>query len=116
MSVRPAHELGGNRKEIPMAIAVEVSFRGADATIDKYFEAIQLMGAVPEGAHPDPDCLFHWITSDAGGLRVTDVWRTREAFDRFAQQQIGPKTEQVGMPKPQPPKFIEVDNFLTAGS
>jgi ketosteroid isomerase-like protein len=114
-SVRPAHELGGNRKEIPMAIAVEVSFHGADATMDKYFESIKLMGTGPEGVHPGPGCLFHWITSDAGGPRVTDVWRTREEFDKFAQEQIGPKSEQAGMPKPQT-KFIEVDNFLTAGS
>jgi len=105
----------GERKEIPMAIAVEVSFHGAEATLDKYFEQIKLMGTGPEGAHPAPGCLFHWITSDQGGLRVTDVWKTREEFDRFANEKIGPTSEQVGMPKPQI-KFIEVDNFLTAGS
>jgi hypothetical protein len=48
---------------------------------------------------------------------VTDVWKTREGFDKFAQEQIGPKSEQAGFPQPQqPPKTIEVANFLTAGS
>jgi hypothetical protein len=99
-----------------MAIAVEVSFHGADASIDKYFETIKLMGTGPEGVHPDPGCLFHWVRSDSGGVFVTDVWKTREEFDKFAQEQIGPKSEQVGMPKPQIKVIDPIDNFLTAGS
>jgi hypothetical protein len=113
---RPAHELGGNRKEIPMAIAVELSNHGQGATIENYFKVIELMGAVPEGPHPDPGCLFHWVRSDSGGVFVTDVWKTREEFDKFAQEQIGPKSEQVGMPKPQIKVIDPIDNFLTAGS
>jgi hypothetical protein len=99
-----------------MAIAVELSIRGKGATIENYFKVIQLMGAVPEGAHPDPGCLFHWVRSDPSGVFVTDVWKTREEFDKFAQEQIGPKSEQVGLPKPQHPNTFEVANFLTAGS
>jgi len=60
-------------------------------------------------------CLFHWITEVGGGLRVTDVWQAREQFDRFAQEKIGPISAQVGMPQPQI-KFIDVANFMTAGS
>jgi len=48
-------------------------------------------------------------------LRVTDVWQAREQFDRFAQEKIGPISAQVGMPQPQI-KFIDVANFMTAGS
>jgi hypothetical protein len=99
-----------------MAIAVEVSFHGADATIDKYFETIKAMGAVPEGAHPDPGCLFHWVRSDHGGVFVTDVWRSPEEFDKFANEKIGPESEKVGMPKPQINVIGPIDNFLTAGS
>jgi hypothetical protein len=96
-----------------MAIAVEVTFHGQGATLDNYFEAIKTMGSGPEGVHPDPACLFHWARGDSSGVRVTDVWRTREQFDKFAEEQIGPVGEKVGMPKPQI-KFIEVDNFLTS--
>jgi hypothetical protein len=97
-----------------MAIAVEVSFHGQGATLENYFETIKAMGTGPEGVHPDPGCLFHWARGDSSGVHVTDVWTTREAFEKFAAEQIGPKGEEVGMPKPQT-KFIEVDNFLTAG-
>ena len=100
-----------------MAVAVELSIHGQDATIEKYFKVIQLMGAVPEGPHPDPGCLFHWVRSDPSGLFITDVWKTQEEFDKFAQEQIGPKSEQVGLPQAaKREKTIEVANFLTAGS
>jgi hypothetical protein len=97
-----------------MAIAVEVAFHGQGATIENYFKAIEIMGATPEGRHPDPGCLFHWVTEVGGGFQVTDVWQTRDQFERFARDQIGPVGEQVGMPQPQI-KFVDVANFLTAG-
>jgi hypothetical protein len=100
---------GGN-----MAIAVDVSFRGASATLDKYLQGIANMGATPEGRHPNPGCLFHWITVDPGGLRITDVWKTRAEFDDFARDKIGPVSAAVGLPQPHV-KFVDVANFLTAG-
>ena len=97
-----------------MAVAVEMSFEGPGATLQNYFEAIQKMGATPEGPHPDPACLFHWVTEHGNGFRVTDVWQTRQDFERFAQATIGPVSAQVGLPQPHPaPNFIEVANFLT---
>jgi hypothetical protein len=98
-----------------MAIAVEVSFHGQGATLENYKKTITLMGATPGGPHPGPGCLFHWITEVGGGLEVTDVWKTKEQFETFAAEKIGPLSEQAGMPKPQI-KFIEVANFLTAAS
>ena len=49
------------------------------------------------------------------GIRVTDVWETREAFDTFAQEKIGPITSEVGMPNPPEIQIFEVHNYLTAG-
>jgi hypothetical protein len=97
-----------------MAIAVELAFRGSGATRENYFQALEEMGTQPEGRHPDSGCLFHWMTEVGGGFRVTDVWKTREEFDRFARETIGPITERLGVPQPQI-KFEEVGNFLTAG-
>jgi hypothetical protein len=98
-----------------MAVAVEVTFHGEGATVEKYNETITKMGTSPGGRHPDPGCLFHWMSEAGGGLHVTDVWKTKEQFEAFARDKIGPIGEQVGMPKPQI-KFIDVDNVLTAGS
>ena len=35
------------------------------------------------------------------GLRVVDVWETQEEFDKFAAEQIGPYSQEVGMSPPQ---------------
>ena len=101
-----------------MAVAFELSFNGHDATIEKYFAAIQIMGTVPGGKHPDPQCLFHWVRDTGGGFQVTDVWTSAEAFQHFAETKIGPVSDQVGLPRPAPPRPtpIEVVNFLTAGA
>ena len=31
------------------------------------------------------------------GIRVVDVWETKEQFERFAQEQIGPYTREAGI-------------------
>jgi hypothetical protein len=99
-----------------MAVAVELSYHGPGATLDNYHQILEQLGGVqPEGPHPDPGCLFHWITEIGGGFRVTDVWRSQEQFEQFAQDRIGPIGQQLGVPEPQV-KFIEVANYLTPGS
>ena len=97
-----------------MAIAVEATFHGAGVTIDKYFEALKLLNAVPEGPHPDPSCLFHWARAEANGYVVTDVWKDKAAFDKFIAEKVVPVSEKSGVPKPQL-KFTDVANYCTAG-
>ena len=46
---------------------------------------------------------------------MTDVWETREQFDRFAEEQIGPRSAEVGMSPPSNVAFHDVHNHLTAG-
>jgi hypothetical protein len=95
-----------------MAVAVVLEFPGG--TIEQYDQAVQRMGLQPGGAG-GPGALFHWVTATAGGIRVTDVWESREAFERFAQEKIGPTTEEVGLPAAAEITFFEVHNYLTAG-
>jgi hypothetical protein len=97
-----------------MAVAVEVTFVGEGATLESYYEAIKALGASPEGKHPDPGCLFHWVTTIEGGYRVTDVWREKSAFETFISERVGPAMQQLGAPQPQV-RFIDVENFLTTG-
>lgn len=98
-----------------MAIAVEVSFHGQGATPEKYYESLKRLGATPGGPHPDPGCLFHWMTETGGGLHVTDVWKTQQEFEAFAAGKLASVVEELGMAKPEI-KFVDVANFLTAGS
>jgi len=71
------------------------------------------------GFHPGgpggPGALFHWVTKTADGIRVTDVWRSREQFEKFSQEKIAPITQEVGFQGPPEVQLFEVHSYLTAG-
>jgi hypothetical protein len=96
-----------------MAVALELSYNGPEATLAKYHQLLQQMGATPEGPHPDPDCLFHWIAETPSGFRVTDVWTSRAQFDEFIQNTVAPLASSLGIPDPHRVEETQVVNFLT---
>jgi hypothetical protein len=69
-----------------MAVAVEMDFRGA--TTQQYDQIREKMGLTPGGGTP-PGAISHWVAATHDGLHIVDVWESREAFDRFAQEKIG---------------------------
>jgi hypothetical protein len=93
-----------------MAVAVVMDFGGA--TLDQYDQVLGKMGFSAGGSGP-PGALFHWATATEGGFRVTDVWETREQFDRFAQERIGPLSAEVGLTAQPQMSFYEVHSYLT---
>jgi hypothetical protein len=95
-----------------MAVAIEMEFKGA--TLDQYDQVIELMGLRPASAGA-PGGLFHWVTKTDDGIKVVDVWESQEVFEKFAQDEIGPYTQKVGIPNPPVMTFHEVHNHLTAG-
>ncbi|MEY2452633.1 MAG: hypothetical protein QOD92_2207 [Acidimicrobiaceae bacterium] len=95
-----------------MAVAVQMDFNGA--TLDQYDQVIEKMGFRPDGVGA-PGGLFHWVTKTDDGIRVVDVWESREQFEKFAQDEIGPISQAVGVPSPPALTFHEVHNHLTAG-
>jgi hypothetical protein len=94
-----------------MPVAVIVEFPGA--TLEQYDEVIKKMGFSPGGSG-GPGGLFHWVTATDDGIRVTDVWESRERFEKFAEEEIGPRSQEVGFPGPPQITFVEVHNYLTA--
>lgn len=46
---------------------------------------------------------------------MVDVWETREVFDRFATERIGPYTQEVGITEKPELRFYHVHNHLTPG-
>jgi len=92
-----------------VAVAVIMDFEGA--TLEQYDDVIGRMGLTPGGATP-PGALFHWVAETDGGIRVVDVWETREAFDSFAEDQIGPHTQAAGIPSPPEMAFHDVHSHL----
>lgn len=95
-----------------MPVAVVMEFSGA--TLEQYDQVIERMGFTPGGAGA-PGGMFHWVTATDDGIRVTDVWKTREQFDAFAGEKIGPITAEVGIPSPPQITYHDVHNHLTAG-
>ncbi len=94
-----------------MAVAIEMNFAGA--TLDQYDQVMKKMGLSPEAPPPD-GAIFHWVAATDDGIHVVDVWETREQFDRFAQEQIGPYTREVGIESEPEMRFYDVHNRLGA--
>jgi hypothetical protein len=94
-----------------MAVGVVLEFD--NATLDQYDQVIQKMGLTPGGDMPNGG-LFHWVTATDGGIRVTDVWESREQFERFSEEQIGPYSQQVGIQDPPRVTYYDVHNYLSA--
>ncbi len=95
-----------------MAVAVEMNFRGA--TLDQYDQVIEKMGLTPRSSGP-PGAISHWVAKTDDGIRVVDVWETKEQFERFAQEQIRPYTREVGFQEEPETRFYDVHNHFTAG-
>jgi hypothetical protein len=95
-----------------MPVAVVMDFK--DGTLEQYDQVIAKMGFAPGGAGPAGG-LFHWVAATDDGIRVTDVWETVEQYEQFGAKQIGPITQEVGVPGPPVVTVLPVHNHLTAG-
>jgi hypothetical protein len=94
-----------------MAVAVQLDFPGA--TLEQYDQVIKKMGLKAGGQVP-PGAISHWVAKTNDGIRVTDVWESKEQFERFSKEQIGPHTAEAGIAAPRI-TFFEVHNYLTKG-
>jgi hypothetical protein len=85
-----------------------------EGTLDQYDQVLAKMGLQPGGTGA-PGGLFHWVTETPNGFKVTDVWETREQFEAFSDEQIGPYAQEVGLASAPTVEFFEIHNHLTAG-
>ena len=92
-----------------MAVAVEMRFEGA--TLEQYDPVMELMG-LDQGDTSPAGAVFHWAAATDDGIVVVDVWETDEQFNHFAETQIGPHTQQAGIPAPPVITRYEVHNTL----
>ncbi len=67
-----------------MAIAVQIDIPGA--TLERYDQAVEIAGFLPGGPLP-PGALFHWVAETNAGIRIVNVWESREGYDQFAARQ-----------------------------
>ena len=92
-----------------MAVAFELKFEGA--TLEQYDRVMELMG-LDQGETSPEGSVFHWVAATDNGIIVVDVWESDEQFNKFAEEQIGPYTKQVGITNPPVVTRFEVHNTL----
>jgi hypothetical protein len=92
-----------------MAVAYKMKFEGA--TLEQYDQVMQLMGLTGE-TEPPEGAIFHWAAPTENGIIVVDVWESDEQYNHFAETQIGPYTQQVGIPAPPVVTRYDVHNTL----
>ena len=96
-------------------MTVGVTLKFPAATTDQYDRTCALMGLTPRGAGPS-GLLFHWASVEGAGMLITDVWTSRERFEEFARDQIGPLSRQAGITEPPQTTIEDVHNYLTSGA
>jgi len=92
-----------------MAVGLWVSF--AEGTQEQY-NAVNAEMGVEE--NPPQGLIFHAAGPMEGGWNVIDFWESREAFDRFQQERLGPAIAAIGdEAPPNPPSIKEFAVFNT---
>jgi hypothetical protein len=100
-----------------MAIAIVSTFRGHDATLERYDQAVQKLGGIPGGPHPAPGCLFHWaapLIHGEEGFVITNVFTTPEAWAQFRDGKLAEVRKEVHLPDPAQTDIFQVHTFMTA--
>ena len=94
-----------------MAVAVDMTFRGA--TLDQYDQILEKMH-LRQGGDMPPGGISHWVAETDDGLHIVDVWESKETFAKFAEDQIGPYSREVGISEQPEISFYDVHNYMTS--
>ena len=97
-----------------MAIAIRTTDFPGPAGPDMYDGVTREIDVAND---PPDGLIFHWVGDVDGKWTVTDVWESREAYDRFREERLFPAIQKVsGMnptegPQPTVTEF-EVHNYV----
>jgi hypothetical protein len=100
------------------AMAVGMLLAGEAVTKETYEQLTRKMfGDYPMRADQAPDGLIlHTAGPGEQGWYVYDVWESKEAFQRFVEEKLGPAVQELtGGEGPRPePQFFEIDTLVSA--
>jgi hypothetical protein len=86
-------------------MALLISGEVAGMTVEQYQQVNEVMGVSSAG---DIDGLIcHTACVTGGGMLISDVWESKEAFDRFIQERLMPAFQQAGVAAQGPEPRIE---------
>jgi hypothetical protein len=95
-----------------MAVGVLIMFPEGAGQAE--YEAVtkKMLGSLTPSETPD-GLIVHTAGQSPQGWYVYDVWESKEDFERFAQEKVGPASEAVmGEPMQVEPTFYEVSNLI----
>ena len=100
-------------------MAVGLLMAAPDYTKQQYDEVtVKMFGHTPMRADEAPEGLIMHSAGQGEGYYVYDVWESREAFERFMEEKLGPAIAEVmGGPPPEGggPQFFPVDVLVIPG-
>jgi len=89
-------------------MAVVVRFASPGLTEEKYEETVKKLQAA--GAGSPPGRLYHVCFGDKANLRVSDIWESRESFNKFSEALVPILTE-LGI-EPGDVEVFDVHNII----
>ena len=92
-----------------MAVGVQVDYR--DVSLEQYDEVVEILGLLP-GGPPPSGVIFHCVTKTVGGIRIIDVWESREALQAFQEEEIAPIFRKIGVSHPPETTFFAVHKYF----
>jgi len=91
-----------------MAIGLWLRFEGGT---QEQYDAVNAEMGVEE--NPPEGLIFHSAGPTDAGWNVIDFWESREAFDRFQRERLGPAIAAMGDNAPPPPNIKEFPVYNT---
>ena len=105
--IMPVHNrMTGKGTEPNLLILIEAD----GLSTDQYDQMASRMPAHADGGSDGP-WFAHTAATKDGGIVVADVWDSAESFGQFAEAQIGPAAQEVGM-GPIEPRMLPIHNLL----
>ena len=92
-----------------MAVGVQIDYR--DVSLEQYDEVVEILGLLP-GGPPPSGVIFHCVTETVDGIRILDVWESREALQAFQEEEIAPIFRKIGVSDPPETTFFAVHNYF----
>jgi hypothetical protein len=89
-------------------MAVVLRATTAGLTAEKYDELIQKLDTVGAGAPTGR--VYHVCFGDSDNLRVSDIWESRDAFEKFSET-LKPLMQDLGIDPPEV-EFFDVHNII----
>jgi hypothetical protein len=104
-------ELNPGLTESAEVVAVVMDFVGATLPqFDQLLESMRLSSTGPGLS----GSLFQWSRCMLDGVRVTEVWQSRNHFEVFLRGEIEPRLSEAGLREPEITTY-EVHSYLTQG-